>query len=237
MNEAQYIKFTKKLFNRNWHMILFVLCAVCAVLSVYRPVWLLAEGAFMWLFDTYLKNYYLIEPDYDPEKQKASAIPDNRLKKRALLAQLPCTRQTVMRAIFYERLPLLIIFAAGCLASGIRMIFIGIDFEAAFYMIALIPFVIQIIGISESYVYLDGKLAGLNILDGVFPAITMCSFIELLEYFGKYEPPHTSVGAGIAVLIITAITVLSAVQSHRKAVRKAENTAYNGDKILDERKR
>lgn len=232
MNETQYMKFTKKLFNRTWHMICFVLFAVCAVGVVYKPIWVLSEGIFMWLFDTYLKNYYPIEPDYDPEKQKASMIADNRLKKRALMAQLPCTRQLLMRTIFSERLPLLIIFAVSSLAAGIRMIFFGIDFNAGIYIMALLPLAIQIIGISESYAYLDGKFAGFNILDDGFPAITMAVFIGSLEIFGRYEPMHTSTGAGIAVIIIAAITFAAAVQSHRKAIRKAENTAYNGEKTV-----
>ncbi|MGN0697023.1 MAG: hypothetical protein ACI4J5_09695 [Oscillospiraceae bacterium] len=232
MNESQYQKFTKKLFNRTWHMICFVLTAVCGVMAAYKPIWMLAEGCFMWLFDIYLKNYYPIEPDYDPEKQKASMIADNRLKKRALMAQLPCSRQLIMRAVFSERLPLLIIFAVSSLAAGIRMIFFGIDFDAGFYIMAIIPLAIQIIGISESYAFLDGKFAGYNILDGGFPAITMCFFIGGLEIFSRYEPMHTNTGAGVAMIIIAAITFAASVQSHRKAVRKAENTAYNGEKLM-----
>lgn len=232
MNESQYMKFTKKLFNRKWHMICFALSAVCGVMAAYKPIWILSEGIFMWLFDIYLKNYYPIEPDYDPEKQKASMIADNRLKKRALMAQLPCTRQLLMRTIFSERLPLLIIFTASSLAAGIRMIFFGVDFGAGFYIMAMFPLAIQIIGISESYAFLDGKFAGSNILDDGFPAITMCFFIGGLEIFGRYEPMHTSTGAGIAVIIIAGITFAASVQSHRKAIRKAENTAYNGEKDL-----
>lgn len=231
MNEAQYRKFTKKLFNRTWHMICFALFAVCAVGAVYKPIWVLSEGIFMWLFDIYLQNYYPIEPDYDPEKQKTSMIADNRLKKRALMAQLPCSRQFTMRTIFSERLPLLIIFAASCLGVGIRTIFIGIDFDGGFYILALLPLAIQIIGISESYAYQNGKFAGFNILDNGFPAITMSAFLVGLEIFGSNKPLHTSTGTGIAVIIIAAITFLAAVQSHRKAIRKAENTAYNGEKI------
>ncbi|MGN0692303.1 MAG: hypothetical protein ACI4K7_08150, partial [Oscillospiraceae bacterium] len=224
--------FTKKLFNRTWHMLCFILFVLCAVGAVYRPIWVLSEGIFMWLFDVYLKNYYPIEPDYDPEKQKASMIADNRLKKRALMAQLPCSRQLLMRTIFSERLPLLIVFAASCLAVGIRTIFIGIDFDGGFYILALLPLAVQIIGISESYAYLDGKFAGFNILDNGFPAITMCCYLSGLEIFGRYEPMHTSTGSGIAVIIIAAITFAAAVQSHRKAIRKAENTAYNGEKLI-----
>ncbi|MGN1416817.1 MAG: hypothetical protein ACI4XF_08240 [Oscillospiraceae bacterium] len=232
MNESEYRKFTKKLFNRTWHMLCFILFAGCAAGAVYKPMWVLAEGIFMWLFDINLKNYYPIEPDYDPENRRASMIADNRLKKRALMAQLPCSRQLIMRAIFSERLPLLIIFAVSCLAVGIRMIFIGIEFDGGFYILALLPLAVQIIGISESYAYLDGKFAGFNILDDGFPAITMCFFIGGLEIFGRYEPMHTSTGAGIAVIIIAAVTFASAVQSHRKAIRKAEHTAYNGEKLI-----
>lgn len=212
-------------------MLCFILFAVCAVGAVYKPIWVLSEGMFMWLFDVYLINYYPIEPDYDPEKQKTSMIADNRLKKRALMAQLPCSRQLIMRTIFSERLPLLIIFAVSCLAVGIRTIFIGIEFDGGFYILALLPLAIQIIGISESYAYLDGKFAGFNILDNGFPAITMCFFIGGLEIFGRAEPMHTSTGTGIAVIIIAAITFAAAIQSHRKAIRKAEHTAYNGEKI------
>lgn len=230
MNISSYKKFTKKIHGGRAYLLCCALVLICSAAAFIHPIWIFLAAEFMWVCDMLIVSYYPLMPN-DTEKQKGILMVSSA-RRNNLAGLLPSTRQLMMKAVFSERLALLVIYTLGCIVAAVRLMFFGVTFPVWGAVAAAFFGALQMAGVSAFYAFDSPHLHNIGVMTSNFtPVIILTPLIA--GCLTETQTIHTSISGGLAVIGFTLLGLLLSVMAHRKGIRDCENTAYNGDIITN----
>ncbi|MGN1416818.1 MAG: hypothetical protein ACI4XF_08245 [Oscillospiraceae bacterium] len=228
MNVKSYKKFTKNIHGEKVYLLCTALVLISSAAAFIHPIWIFLAAEFMWVCDMIIISYYPLMPN-DTEKQTRVLMVSSS-RRNALAGLLPSARQLMMKAVFSERLALLVIYTLGCVGAAVRLMFFGVDFPVWGAVAAAFFGALQMAGISAFYAFDSPHLHSIGVItSGFSPEIILIPVIA--GSLSETQTIHTSISGGLAVIGFTLIGLLLSAAAHKKGITDSENTAYNGDKI------
>ncbi|MGN0697024.1 MAG: hypothetical protein ACI4J5_09700 [Oscillospiraceae bacterium] len=230
MNVTSYKKFTKNIHRGKVYLLCTVLVLISSAAAFIHPIWIMLAAMFIWICDMMIVSYYPLMPN-DTDKQRGILMVSTA-RRNNLAGLLPSTRQLMMKAVFSERLALLVIYTLGCMGAAVRLIFFGVDFPVWGAVAAAFFRALQMAGVSAFYAFDSPHLHNIGVItSGFSPLIVMVPVIA--NCLTETQTMHTSISGGLAVIGFTLLGLLLSVAAHRKGIADSENTAYNGDIITN----
>lgn len=228
MNVTSYKKFTKNIHVGKSYLLCCALVLISSAAAFIHPIWILLAAMFIWICDIIIVSYYPLMPN-DTDKQRGILMVSTA-RRNNLAGLLPSTRQLMMKAVFSERLALLIIYTLGCIGAAVRLMFFGVDFPVWGAVAAAFFGALQMAGVSAFYAFDSVHLHSIGVItSGFSPLIVLTPVIA--GSLSETQTIHTSISGGLAVIGFTLLGLLLSVMAHRKGIADSEHTAYNGEKI------
>lgn len=230
MNVSSYKKFIKNIYGRKFYLFCCAFVLMSSALAFTHPIWIISASMFLCVCDMLIASYYPLTQD-DAKKQNGIIMASSS-RKNSLAGILPSNRQLMMKAAFSERLILLIIYTLGCIGAAIRLMFFGMDcpvWEAV--GLAFIG-ALQLTAMSAFYAFDSAGLRSVaKITSGFSTLLIMIPAIAGL--LNETQTMQTSIYGGLAMIGFTLFALFLSVLTHRKRISDSENTAYNGEKIIN----
>lgn len=230
MNVSSYKKFIKNIYGRKFYLFCCAFVLMSSALAFTHPIWIISASMFLCVCDMLIASYYPLTQD--DAKTQNGIIMVSSSRKNSLAGILPSNRQLMMKAAFSERLILLIIYTLGCIGAAIRLMFFGMDcpvWEAV--GLAFIG-ALQLTAMSAFYAFDSAGLRSVaKITSGFSTLLIMIPAIAGL--LNETQTMQTSIYGGLAMIGFTLLALFLSVLTHRKRISDSENTAYNGEKIIN----
>lgn len=228
MNVTSYKKFTKNIHGGKVYLLCTALVLISSAAAFIHPIWIFLAAEFMWVCDMIIVSYYPLMPN-DTEKQRGILMVSSS-RRNALAGLLPSTRQLMMKAVFSERLVMLVIYTLGCIGAAVRLMFFGVDFPVWGAVAAAFFGALQMAGVSAFYAFDSPHLHNIGVITSGFSLLIV--MVPLIAgTLTETQDLQTSISGGLAVMGFTLLGLLLSVAAHRKGIADSENTAYNGEKI------
>lgn len=227
MNVSSYKKFTKTIHGGKGYAFFFAMTVASSAAAFEHPIWILLAAEFMWVCDMLIVSYYPLMPN-DTEKQKGILMVSSA-RRNNLAGLLPSTRQLMMKAVFSERLVMLVIYTLGCIVAAVRLMFFGVTFPVWGAVAAAFLGAVELSAVSAFYAFDSPHLHNIGVMTSTFTPMIL--LIPAMSGLTDTVSIHTSISGGLAMIGFTLLGLLLSVAAHRKGIADSENTAYNGDSI------